>query len=126
MKQVVEVEGDDEDWVLESIIESGPSDNNPQRHMLLIKWKEFSQAENMWETYDNVADSDMRLLEDWYKRNPAVEKDGRLKMIKTAFVRKWNKDRRLLKLWRWIYFINWNLKCWFTQVTTEHRWGHQS
>jgi hypothetical protein len=35
--------------------------------------------ENTWETYDNVIHNDPRLLEDYYRRNPAVEKDGRFK-----------------------------------------------
>jgi len=26
--------------------------------------------------YQNVAENDLRLLEDYYKRNPVVEKDG--------------------------------------------------
>jgi hypothetical protein len=51
-KQAIEIEGDCKDWVMESIIARGPSDNNPKRHVLLFKWKVFEQEENTWETYE--------------------------------------------------------------------------
>jgi len=76
-KQVVEVEADGEHWVMESIIASGPSDGTNKQHVFLVKWKDFTQEENTWETYENVAEHNMKLLEDFYKRNPGIEKDGR-------------------------------------------------
>jgi len=76
-KQVVEVEADMEDWVMETIIASGPSDGNSKKHVFLVKWKDFAQEENTWETYENVADHNMELLEDSYERNPEMERDGR-------------------------------------------------
>jgi hypothetical protein len=33
----------------------------------------------MWKTYKNVAENDLELLEDYYKKNPAVERDERCK-----------------------------------------------
>jgi len=51
---------------MESIIASGPLDDNPKRHLFLVKWKDFVQEENRWESYENVADHDLRLLEDYY------------------------------------------------------------
>jgi len=45
-KQIIEIEADGEDWVMESIIASGPSDNNPKQHVFLVEWKDFSQGEN--------------------------------------------------------------------------------
>jgi len=76
-KQVIEVEAEGEDWVMEAIIASGPSDSNPKQHLFLVKWKDFTQEENTWETYENVAEHDMGLLKDYYRRNPDMEKDGR-------------------------------------------------
>jgi hypothetical protein len=62
---------------MEKTIASGPSDNNPKQHVFLVKWKDYSQEENMWETYENVAEHDKSLLKDYYVKNPTVEKDGR-------------------------------------------------
>jgi len=61
-KQVVEVEADGEDWVMESIIACRPSDGNVRQHVFLVKWKDFTQEENTWETYENVAEHNMGLL----------------------------------------------------------------
>jgi transposase InsO family protein len=76
-KQVIEIEADGEEWMMESIIASGPSDNNRKEHVFLVKWKGFSDEENTWETYGNVTEHDNELLKDYYKRNPAIERDGR-------------------------------------------------
>jgi hypothetical protein len=76
-KQVVKIEPDREDWVMETIVASGPSDNNPKQHVFLVKWKDYNQEENTWETYENLAEHDKKLLEDYYARNPTVEKDRR-------------------------------------------------
>ena len=76
-KQVIEVEADGDDWVMESIIASGPSDNNPKQHVFLVKWKDYTQEENTWEIYENVNEHDKELLEDYYRCNPTVEKDRR-------------------------------------------------
>jgi hypothetical protein len=35
-KQVIEIKADGEDWVLESIIANGPSDDNPNHHVFLV------------------------------------------------------------------------------------------
>jgi len=78
-KEIVEIEADGEDWVMESIIASGPSDGNPKQHVFLVKWKDFTQEENTWESYEAVTEHGMDLLEELYKRNPGMEKDGRFK-----------------------------------------------
>jgi len=75
--RIIEIEADGEDWVMESIIPTGPSDNNPKRHVFLVKWKDFAQEENTWETCENVAEHDIKLLREYYERNPMVEKDAR-------------------------------------------------
>jgi len=78
-KQIIEIEADGEDWVIKSIIASGPSDDNPRHYVFLVKWKDFTQEENTWETYANIVEHNGKLLEDNYKRNPVVERDGRFK-----------------------------------------------
>ena len=62
---------------MEAIIASGPSDENSKHHVFLVKWKEFTHEENTWETYENVAEHNLKLLEDFYERNPEMEKDRR-------------------------------------------------
>jgi len=76
-KQVIEIEADGNDWVMESIIASGPSDNYPRHHVFLVKWKDFSHEENTWEMFDNVAEGNLKSLKDYYKKDPRVEKDRR-------------------------------------------------
>jgi len=75
--QVIEIEANDNDWVMESMITSGPSDDNPRRHVFFVIWKDLSHEENTWEMFDNVAESNLKWLEDYYKKNPRVQKDGR-------------------------------------------------
>jgi len=65
---------------METIIASGHSDGNPKQHVSLIKWNDFTQEENMWETYENVAEHNTQLLEEFYIRNPSIEKDRRFQM----------------------------------------------
>jgi len=77
---------------MESIIARGPSDDNPKQHVFWVKWKDFTQEENMWETYENVAEHDMGLLKDYYERNLAMERDGRFGVKETKkLIRKKNK-----------------------------------
>jgi len=76
-KQVIEVEADGEEWVMESIVASGPSDGNPKHHVFPVKWKGFTQEENTWETYDNIAENGMALLEDFYAKDFGKERDAR-------------------------------------------------
>jgi len=75
---------------MESLIACGPSDDNPKQHVFLVKWKGFAQEENMWETYENVAEHDMGSLKDYYERNLAMERDGRfgVKERKNSYERK--------------------------------------
>jgi hypothetical protein len=76
-KKVIKIEADREGWVIETMIASGPSDDNPKHHVFLVEWKDFTQEENTWETYENVAEHNMELLEDYYKWNSGMEKDAR-------------------------------------------------
>jgi hypothetical protein len=76
-KKVIKIEADREGWVMETMIASGPSDDNPKHHVFLVKWKDVTQEENPWETYENVAEHNMELLEDYYKWNSGMEKHAR-------------------------------------------------
>jgi len=93
---VVEIEADGNDWVMESIIASKPSEDNPKQHVILVKWKDCTQDENTWETYDNVHEYDSMLLEDCSKRNLAIERHGRFKELgeKSKIQRKLKEKRR--------------------------------
>jgi hypothetical protein len=81
-QQVVELEADGEDWETESILASEDSDGNPKQHVFLVKWTGFLQEENTWETYANVAEHHMGLLEEYYERNPTRGKDGTFEVKK--------------------------------------------
>jgi len=76
-KQVIEIEADDAGWKMESIIASGPSDDDTKKHVYLIKWEDYSHDENTWESYENVAENAKELLDEYYKRNPTIARDGR-------------------------------------------------
>jgi len=80
--QVITNEAFSEDWVVDLISASGPSDDNPKQHMSLVKWKDCSHEENTWETNENVAEHDLGLLKDYYDKNPIQEKDGRFAAVK--------------------------------------------
>jgi len=76
-KQVIEIEADDAGWKMESIIASGPSDDDARKHVYLVKWEGYSHDENTWENYENIAENAKELLKDYYKNNPTIAKDGR-------------------------------------------------
>jgi hypothetical protein len=76
-KQVIEIEADSDDWEMETVVASGPTDHNPKKHVFLVKWKNYAQEENMWETYENVVEHNKELLKEYYERNPGMAKDER-------------------------------------------------
>jgi hypothetical protein len=78
-KQIFAIEANSDDWIMESIIASRSSDDDSKRHVFLVKLKDSAQEENMLETYENVAENNLELLEDYYEKNLAVERDGRCK-----------------------------------------------
>jgi hypothetical protein len=47
---------------MESIIASGPSDDDPRKHVYLVKWEGYSQDENTWEMDVNVVECSLYLL----------------------------------------------------------------
>jgi hypothetical protein len=76
-KQVIEIEADGEDWEMETIVASGPTDHNPKKHVFLVKWKNYAEEENTWETYENVTEHNMGLLKQYYERNVGMARDER-------------------------------------------------
>jgi hypothetical protein len=76
-KRVIEVKADDACWKMESIIASGPSDDNPKKHDYLVKWEGYLHDENTWETYENVLECSLDLLKDYYGKNLTMERDER-------------------------------------------------
>jgi len=63
---------------MESIIPSGPLNNDHSKHVDLVKWEGFTHEDNMWESYVNVAETAQQLREEFYSKNPAIEKYVRL------------------------------------------------
>jgi hypothetical protein len=47
--------------------------------VFVVKWKDFAQEESMWETYEDIAVHDIGLLEEYDKKNPAMEREGRFR-----------------------------------------------
>jgi len=86
----MEIEADGNDWIMQSMITSGPSDDDPKPHVLSVKWKDYTHEENTRETYENVAENDLQLLEEYYRNTPPMERDKRVKGIKPGMKRKRN------------------------------------
>ena len=87
--QVIEIEVDGEDWEMETIVASRPTDHNPKQHVFLVKWKNYAQEENTWETYENVAEHNKELLEKYYARNSEMARDERFgKRIKAKGIKR--------------------------------------
>ena len=74
---MIEIEADDSGWKMETIIASGPSENDHRKLIYLVKWEGFTQEENTWESFDNVNESAPNLLKEFYEKNPTMGKDGR-------------------------------------------------
>ena len=72
---MVEIAADNAGWKMESIIACGPSNDDSQKYVYLVKWEGSTHDENTWETYENVSESSMDLLQDYYGKNPTFERD---------------------------------------------------
>jgi hypothetical protein len=42
----------------------------------LVKWDGYSHDEITWEMQENVLESSLGLLKDYYSKNPPIERDG--------------------------------------------------
>jgi hypothetical protein len=62
---------------MESIITSGPSDDDQRKHAYLVKYKAYAHDENRWATYKNVVKCALDLSKDYYGKNPLIERDRR-------------------------------------------------
>jgi len=47
-REVVQIEADNAGWTIEMIITSGPSNNDPEKHVFLVQWEGYSREENTW------------------------------------------------------------------------------
>jgi len=116
----IEIEADWVDWAMESTIAYWPENGNVKQHVYLVPWKDHSHEGNTWETYQHVVESDPKLLEEYYKSNLMVERDGRLssrKVNKARRKQKWFFDLKftlseclVVLIWFWglsgiIYFV---------------------
>jgi hypothetical protein len=99
-REVVEIESDDAGWKMESIIASGPSNDDASKHVYLVKWEGYLHEENTWETFENVMENAEELLEEYYEKNENMEKDKRFVKRKstekeaTAQTRKTRKPKK--------------------------------
>jgi len=94
-KQVVKIEPDGEDWEMETIVASGPTDDNPKHHVFLVKWKGYAQEENTWETYENIIEHKKELMAEYYARNSGMARDERFgKQIKKKEMKKKRTRKR--------------------------------
>jgi len=75
-KQIIEVEADDAVLKMELNIASGPSDDDPSKHVYSETWEDNSQVENVLEMYDNVLECSLDFQKDYDGNNPPVERDG--------------------------------------------------
>ena len=73
------VEADNEGWIPEAIIASGPTDDDHRKHVFLTKWKDYTHDENTWESYEHLQEIAPELLVEYYKKHPEIEKDKRWK-----------------------------------------------
>jgi len=68
---------------MEYVIISGPSNDDTQKHMFLVGCEGYSPEENMWETFENVDENAIPLLEEYYVENANMEKDNRFRKEKS-------------------------------------------
>lgn len=93
---MVEIEAGGEDWMMENIMASGPSNDNAKQYIILVKWKDYSHNENTWESYDNVMEHDKDLIKKYYEEIKTVERDGR-------FTKQKIKKRKKTSIFLWLF-----------------------
>lgn len=62
-KHILDIDGDRNIWVMESVITSEPSDEDVKRPVYSVKWMDSLDKETTWEMYDNLVEDDSKLLE---------------------------------------------------------------
>jgi hypothetical protein len=71
------VEADDEGWVPEPVMASGPTDNNHQKHIFHNIWENYTEDENTWQSYKHLQEIAPELITNYYKKHSEIEKDQR-------------------------------------------------
>src|ERR1700681_1149554 len=76
-REVPPIEADDGGWTHESIVASGPTDNDHRKHVFLVKWSGYSHDVNTWESWEHLNEIAPELITEYYTKNPVMEKDSR-------------------------------------------------
>ena len=90
-RNIPAIEADDEGWIPETIIASGPTDDDHRKHIYLVKWEGFTHEEITWESYEHMAEVAPELIKRFYEQHPTMEKDRRWKDVKKRTKKKENK-----------------------------------
>jgi len=119
-KQVIQMDADNAGWKMESMVASGPSHDDAKLHLYLVKWEGFSHDEYTWGTNENVTESSLDMLDNYYGKNPTIETDGRyMKRKKKWFYFDYFIILYVTALVRWVV----SFVC--LHAMTEHRCGHR-
>jgi len=85
-REVIEMETDGAGWEMETVIGSGPSNEDATKHVFLVKWRGYSHEENTREMWDNVDQNARGLLEEYCAEIANMDKDKR-------FGKKWPRQK---------------------------------
>jgi hypothetical protein len=88
------VEADNQGWIPKAIIGSGSSDNDNRKHVFITKWISLPNNENTWESWEHMSNIAHNLIEEYYNKNPSIEKDKR-----------WKIPHHRTTRTRWIYYV---------------------
>jgi hypothetical protein len=64
-REVVDIEANDSGWKRESIVASGPSNDDSKKHVYQVKCDQIGHEDNKWEKYDNIDEHAHELLEEF-------------------------------------------------------------
>jgi len=62
---------------MESLLASRSSNEDVKKDVYLVKGKDHSHEDNTWESYENVVENTKEILEEYYRKNSTIERDGR-------------------------------------------------
>jgi transposase InsO family protein len=80
-RDIPAIEADNEGWIPEAVIASGPTDDDHKKHVFLVKWEGYTHEENTWESYDHLMEVSPELVDKFYEQHPEMEKDKRWKKV---------------------------------------------
>jgi hypothetical protein len=59
------------------VIASGPSNNDAESHVYLVRWEGCSHKETTWETFENLNENAKELWAEYYTENANMQRDKR-------------------------------------------------